>query len=135
MIIQSLLRCHRKMVASTESKQTYHILHISYTNSEITIGLPYIRPNFVWWLQLNNCATLVPDLPTYILVGVTVKSFWCHYRLAYFERCRFQRPHSRDFPFPCCLADSSCMLEAAQQHRRFSAAVWKRNIFKYWKLN
>ena len=34
---------------------------------------------------------------------------------------------SRDFPVPCCLADLPCivMVEAVQQHGRFSAAVWK----------
>ena len=36
-----------KVVAGMESKQTYYILHITYTNSEISIGLLYIRPHFV----------------------------------------------------------------------------------------
>ena len=36
-----------KGVTGMESKQTYYILHITYTNSEISIGLLYIRPHFV----------------------------------------------------------------------------------------
>ena len=37
------------MDANTESKQTYYLLHISYTNSEISIDLP------------NICAPLFDD--------------------------------------------------------------------------
>ena len=64
----SLLWCQRMMVASMESKQTYYILHISYINSEISIGLAYIRPYFVWSFQLHHCTTLVRNLPTSILM-------------------------------------------------------------------
>ena len=66
------------MVASMESKETYYMLHISYTNSEISISLSYIRPYFVWWFQLYHCATLVLDLPTSILVLATVTLFTFH---------------------------------------------------------
>ena len=51
---------------------SYYILHISYTNSEISISLSYIRPYFVSWLQLHLCATLVRDLPTSMLVLAAV---------------------------------------------------------------
>ena len=46
---------------------TYYILHIQYTNSEISIGLLYIHPPFVWWQQLNHCHTaLSRNFPTSI---------------------------------------------------------------------
>ena len=32
------------MAASMESKQTYYILHMSYTNCNMSIVLPYIHP-------------------------------------------------------------------------------------------
>ena len=37
--------------------------------------------------------------------------------------------NSRTFPFPRCIPDSSCLLEAVKQHRRFSAVVWKKKAF------
>ena len=40
---------------------------------------------------------------------------------------------SRYFTFPRCLADSSCMVEAVQQHGRFS--LKKKGIWKSQKLN
>ena len=50
----------------------YYILHIQCTNSEISIGLFYIRAHFVWWHQLNQCAALVRHLPASILVRASV---------------------------------------------------------------
>ena len=76
---------------------TYYIFHIQYTNSEISIGLLYIRPHFVWSDRLNHCAALVRNLPTSILVcaSVSLLTFQTATILALlwftnFERCRFQ---------------------------------------------
>ena len=57
---------------------TYYIFHIQYTNSEISIGLLYIRPHFVWWHQLNHCAALVRNLPTSIFVRASVSLLTFH---------------------------------------------------------
>ena len=51
---------------------TYYIFHIQYTNSEISVGLLYIRLHFVWWHWLNHCAVFVRNLPTSILVRASV---------------------------------------------------------------
>ena len=68
-----------KGVTGMESKQTYYILHITYTNSEISIGLLYIRPHFVWWHRPNHCVTLVRNfLPTSILVRASVSLLKFH---------------------------------------------------------
>ena len=47
-------------------------VHISDTNSEINIGLPYIHSYFGWWLWRHHLAALARDLPTSILVSTTV---------------------------------------------------------------
>ena len=57
---------------------TYYIFHIQYTNSEISIGLLYIRPHFVWSDRLNHCAALVRNLPTSILVCASVSLLTFH---------------------------------------------------------
>ena len=57
---------------------TYYIFHIQYTNSEISIGLLYIRPHFVWWHRLNHCAALVGNLPPSILVRASVSLLTFH---------------------------------------------------------
>ena len=56
-----------------ESKQTYYILHILYTNSEFSIVLPYIRSHLNRLLRFNHCATLVHQLPTLMLVRAAVR--------------------------------------------------------------
>ena len=44
----------RWVLAWNQNKHiTYSIFHIPYTNSEISIGLLYICPHFVWWHRLN----------------------------------------------------------------------------------
>ena len=44
----------RWLLAWNQNKHiTYSIFHIPYTNSEISIGLLYICPHFVWWHRLN----------------------------------------------------------------------------------
>ena len=57
-LFKRLLWSHRKMDANTESKQTYYLLHISYTNSEISIDLPNICAPLVRWLLLHDFFTL-----------------------------------------------------------------------------
>ena len=145
--------------SNMEWEHIYCILDIWCTSSEISIGLPYIRPQLFWWLWPQHCATLVRNLPTSILVRAAVtlltfpystsdsetptisdstsdnekppiswvligrhlvfcwltsppccnlsQLFWRYYRFTYIERCRY-----RFFPFPRCLTDSSCMVEA-----------------------
>ena len=75
---------------------TYYIFHIPYTNSEISIGLLYIRPLIVWWHGLNHCATLVRNLAISILVRSSVSLLTFHTLTILaplwfpnFERCRF----------------------------------------------
>ena len=94
---------------------TYYILHVQYTNSEISTGLFYIRPHIVWRQRLNHCAALVRNLPTAILVCalVCLLSFHTHTStllapswFTNFEGCRFQ---NLSISMLSCLADSSCM--------------------------
>ena len=103
------------MVRRTESKQTYYVLHIQYTNSEISIVLLYIRPYFVWWGRLNHCVALVRNLPTSILVRalVSLLTFDAHTSIILdplwftnFESCQFQ---SLSISMLSYLADRSCM--------------------------
>ena len=118
---------------------TYYILHIQYTNSEISIDLLYIRPHFVWWQRLNHCAALVRNLPTSILVRASVCLLTFHTHTSTilvllwftnFESCRFQNLSVSTLS---CLVDSSCMtwskmssnIEGSQQQFQ------KRDIFKY----
>ena len=42
-LFKSLLWCQKKVVAGMESEQTYYVFHIPHTNSEISMGLLYIR--------------------------------------------------------------------------------------------
>ena len=89
LIIQNLLWCHRKMVASMESKQIYNIFHIS----EISIGLPYIRLHLVWWLRIHIVWPILffadfhfgPYRGKFVDIPY-VYHFWGHYGFAYFER-------------------------------------------------
>ena len=80
---------------------TYYIFHIQYTNSQISIGLLYIRLHFVWWHRLNDCAALVCNLPTSILVRASVcfLTFYISTILAplwlNFECCRYQFENKR----------------------------------------
>ena len=94
---------------------TYYILHIQYTNSEISIRLLYIRPHFIWWQRLNHCAALVRNLPTSILVRTSVCLLTFHKHTSTIlaplwftniESCGFQKPSISTL---FCLADSSCM--------------------------
>ena len=101
---------------------TYYILHIQYTNSEISIGLLYIHPPapapppFVWWQQLNHCHTaLSRNFPTSILVRASRCFFDIPYayinhfstiRVYELEKFRFQ---SLSISTLSCLADSPCM--------------------------
>ena len=105
----------RWLLAWNQNKHiTYYILHITCTNSKISIGSLYIRPHIVWWHQLNHCAALVHNLPTYISVRASVwrsirQLFWRHYGF-----WTSNASDSRTFLFPSCLADSSCMVEAVE---------------------
>ena len=123
----SLLWCQRKMVASMESKQTYYILHISYTNSEISNGLSYIRPYFVRWFQVHHCATLVRDLPTSILVLAPISLLTFHKSIILILRIS-SKANFRSFSIhdPRCLADSSCMVKAVQQHKDYQQQFQKK---------
>ena len=78
---------------------TYYILHIQYTNSEISICLLYIRSHFVWWKRLNQCAAPVRNLPTSILVRASLclsvfhthtSTFFAPLCFTNFEGCRLQ---------------------------------------------
>ena len=51
---------------------TYYIFHIQYTNSKISVGLPYIRPHFVRWHRLIIARLLVRNLVTSSLVRASV---------------------------------------------------------------
>ena len=107
---------------------THYIFHSQYTNSEISIGVLYIRPHFVWWHRLNHCKALVHNLPTSILVRASVSLLTFHTSpilaplwFTNFECCRFQN-----------FSISTLSNEAVEQHRRFSVAVWKKkDICKY----
>ena len=107
---------------------THYIFHSQYTNSEISIGVLYIRPHFVWWHRLNHCKALVRNLPTSILVRASVSLLTFHTSpilaplwFTNFECCRFQN-----------FSISTLSNEAVEQHRRFSVAVWKKkDICKY----
>ena len=101
---------------------THYIFYIQYTNSEISIGLLYIRPHFAWWHRLNHCAVLVRNLPTSILVHVSASLLTFHTStilvplwFTNFECCWFHN-----------LSISTLSNEAVEQHRRFSVAVWKK---------
>ena len=97
---------------------TYYIFHIQYTNSEISIGLLYIRPHFVWSDRLNHCAALVRNLPTSILVCASVSLLTFHTStilaplwFTNFECCRAD---SRTFPFPSCRTKLLNNIEGSQ---------------------
>ena len=115
---------------------TYYIFHIQYTNSEISIGLLYICPHFVLWHRLNHCVALVRNLPTSILVraSVSLLTFHTHTSTILSPLWFTRAADSRTFPFPRCLVllTEVCwlvlhgMVEAVEQHRRFSVAVWKK---------
>ena len=101
---------------------TYYVFHIQYTNSEISIGLLYICPHFVWWHRLNHCAALVCNSPTSILVRASVSLLTFHTStilvplwFTNFGCCRFQN-----------LPISTQANETGEQHRTFSVAVWKK---------
>ena len=90
---------------------TYYIFHIQYTNSEISIGLLYIRPYSVWWHRLNHCAALVRNLPTSILVRASVSLLTFHTHMSTIlvplwftnlKSCRFQNLSNSTLS---CLAD------------------------------
>ena len=129
-LFKILLWCHRDMVASMESKQTNYILHISYTNSEIILVLPLMTPTsslrhsilYFCDFHFGPCCSKFVDIPY-------VNDFDAiNYGFTYFERCRFQ---NLSISTPC-LADSSCIVEAVRQHRRFSATIWeKKDVCKY----
>ena len=88
-LFKSLLWCQKKLVPGIESNRhnMYYIFHIQYTNSEISIGLFYIRPHFVWWHRLNHCAALVRNLPASILVRASVSLLTFHTSTCPFPRC------------------------------------------------
>ena len=97
---------------------TYYIFHIQYTNSEISIGLLYIRPHFVSWHRLNHCAALVGNLPPSILVRASVSLLTFHTStilaplwFTNFECCRAD---SRTFPFPSCRTKLLNNIEGSQ---------------------
>ena len=58
---------------------TYYIFHIQNTNFKLSIGLLYIRPDFVWWHRLNHCAAFVRNLPISILVRAPVSLLTFHF--------------------------------------------------------
>ena len=95
---------------------TYYIFHIQYTNSEISIGLLYIRLHFVWWHQL--CAALVRNLLTSILFCASASLLTFHtstilvpFWFMNFECCRAD---SRTFPFPWCRTKLSNNIKGSQ---------------------
>ena len=97
---------------------TYYIFHIQYTNSEISIGLLYIRPHFVWWHRLNHCAALVGNFSTSTLVRALVNllTFQTSTILAplWFTNFVCCRADSRTFPFPRCQMKLSNNVEGSQ---------------------
>ena len=60
------------ILASMKLKQKYYVLNISYTNSEISIGRPYIQPTLQLTTRLHHCLSLERNLPTSILVRAMV---------------------------------------------------------------
>ena len=92
---------------------TYYIFHIQNTNSEISIGHLYIRPHFVWWHRLNQWAALTRNLPTPILVCVSVSllTFNTHTStiLAPLWFTNFESYRLQNLSIPRCLGDLSCM--------------------------
>ena len=69
----------RWLLAWNQNRHIMHyIFHFANTNSEISIGLLYIHPRFVWWHWLNHCATLVRNLPTSNLVRAKVSLLTFH---------------------------------------------------------
>ena len=94
---------------------TYYIFHIQYTNSKISVGLPYIRPHFVRWHRLIIARLLVRNLVTSSLVraSVSLLTFQTATILAplwfmNFECCSACRSHV-SIATLSCLADSSSM--------------------------
>ena len=133
--------CQRKMVASMESKETYYILHISYTSSEISIDLSCIRPYFVWWFLLHHCTTSVRDLPTSILMLAAISLLTFHKSIIlaplWFYVLRANQISFQILFYPpstlswwLFLHGKSCLTT-----ERLSAAVSKKEMCKYWKLN
>ena len=99
----------------------YYIFHIQYNNSEISIGLFYIRSHFVWWHRLNHCAALVRHLLASILVRASVSlrstilaPFW----FTNFEWDLSGAAEQIIEPF-----HSTLLNEAIEQHWRLSVAV------------
>ena len=125
----SLLWCQRKMVASMESKQTYYILHISYINSEISIGLSYIRPFFVWWFQLHHCVTLVRHFADFHFGVYRDKFVDIHYGDIVVLRIS-SKADFRSFSthHPRCLANSSCMKKLSNNIKIISSTFKKRDL-------
>ena len=117
---------------------SYYIFHIQYTNSEISVDLLYIHPR---WHRLNHYAPLVRNLPTSILVraSVSLLTFHTHTSTILSPLWFTRAADSRTFPFPRCLVllTEVCwlvlhgMVEAVEQHRRFSVAVWKKDTCKF----
>ena len=106
----------------------YYILLIQYTNSEISIGLLYIRLHFVWWQWLNHCAALVRNLPTSILVRDSVCLLTFHtISQRFWHRCSLRISRAADFRtflFPQVLRTRNGLVK--MQHRRFSVAISKK---------
>ena len=104
-LFKSLLWCQKKLEWNQNRHNMYYIFHIQYTNSEISIGLFYICPHFVWWHLLNHWAALVRNLQASILVHASVSLLTFHvstilgpFWFTNFECCRAVST----FPFPRC---------------------------------
>ena len=61
------------MVASMVSKQTYYILHVSYTNFEIVIDLPHIAPT-----SFDDSGFIIARFQSVILVRGAVRLLTFH---------------------------------------------------------
>ena len=130
-LFKSLLWCHRKMVASMESKQTLYIKYFiywfrnQYWSSIHWTPLCLMTQNS----SLSDCSPWFANFHFGLCRGKFVDSprsqtFQRNYGFTYFERCS-------SFFFPRCLAGLSCLVKAVQKHQRFSVAVWKNEICKY----
>ena len=111
---------------------TYYIFHIQDTNSEISIAHLYICPYFVWWHRLNHCVALtradfhfgpcLGKLAFNTHTSTILAPLWC----TNLESWRFRNLSISTLSCRLCLAGLHSMVEAVEQHRRFSVAVWKK---------
>ena len=115
-------------------------------NKYITYFIYYFRneycssfysPHLVWWLWLHHCTTVVRNLRTSILVRVAVSFLTFHTSIilasSWIDIFQTLQIHESSISTVSSFADTSCIFEAVQEHQGFSAAVWKKDICKYYK--